>query len=83
MAREKRCLRRECKNVALVQITMESTWTFERFVCPTCARVYTVPTVAGKMAQVAPLGMLGVIIAGVCCNELDAVIEHLSGEMLS
>jgi hypothetical protein len=61
MDQPKRCEAPNCTGAPLVKMEHESSPTVGKFYCsnPTCGRIYIIPTTIGKVAQLAPLALIG------------------------
>jgi hypothetical protein len=57
-------------------MSLESTWTAQKFFCPKCGRIYAVPTTLGKLAQVAPLASIGIFAVSLLSLERGGAAEH-------
>lgn len=78
MAQEKKCERPGCTGT-LIKLEHESTWTVEKYYCSnrSCGRVYAIPTTTGKLAQLAPLALIGGVAWGVLTQDWSHVVDHL------
>jgi hypothetical protein len=78
MAQVKHCEMPTCSGFPLIKLTHESSWTTAKAYCsnPKCGRIYTIPTMAGKAAPVAPLATLGLLAWSVFSLDIEEAIEH-------
>jgi len=57
---QKRCPLPNC-DATLERINVESSWTVEKYFCPSHKRIFVVPTTMGKVAQVTPTALAAVV----------------------
>ena len=78
MAHDPKCEMPSCPDIPLVKLENESTWTAERFYCPKCGRIYFITTTTGKVAQVAPLALLGGFAMALMTHDWDDTAERVA-----
>lgn len=79
MRRDKTCIVPKCHDATLTKIELESSYTVERYACHKCGRLYTVPTTAGKVNQLAGLASIGLLGVALLRGDLEGVIEDMTG----
>ena len=82
--KEKRCINPHCANATLIRMDLESTWTLEKFFCPNakCGRIYVVPTITGKITQVAPLASMGIFAVSLLTMDWETAVEHAADHLV-
>ncbi len=77
MAKVKHCEMPNCSRPQLVGLKHESSSTVTKHYCPSCGRIYSIPTfIGGRLVPLAPLGTLGLIAWSIFQGDVEEAIEH-------